>query len=347
MRSGGSIVGLVVISFGLAGCLAGTEGGQRAMGSPRPGQVIERDIEAPNVFSRRERALWDGRPSLGGVWVAHPDARTPERVIIRNTENGKETVGALFRRERMNPGPVFQMSADAAVAVEMLAGAPTMVEVIALRTEEVTIGGAPAPEPEGQPEPEAPQAVAVAAPAVSAPAPAAAPATTPAVTSDPDDGTFIALTDEPAARPARTNPLSRLFGRRDRATPDTASADQITTQSLDDAPIAQAASAAPTMAPMPTPSPQPAASAAAAPAAASSLSTPFVQLGIFSVEANANRARALAEGAGLSARVVQGTANGNAFWRVVVGPAQDQASLRALIAQTRALGFNDAYAVRR
>ena len=80
--------------------------------------------------------LWDGRPSLGGVWVAHPDVNEPERVIIRNAANSKFVIGALFRRERENPGPAFQVSSDAAAALGMLAGAPAQLNVTALRREE-------------------------------------------------------------------------------------------------------------------------------------------------------------------------------------------------------------------
>ena len=105
----------------------------------------ERDIEAPEVFQATEAGLWDGRPSLGGVWVAHPDVKDPERVIIRNEQNGKFVIGALFRRERETPGPRLQVSSDAAAAVGMLAGQPTNLNVVALRREEV-IEEAPAPE---------------------------------------------------------------------------------------------------------------------------------------------------------------------------------------------------------
>lgn len=105
----------------------------------------ERDIEAPEVFQATEAGLWDGRPSLGGVWVAHPDVTEPERVIIRNEQNGKFVIGALFRRERETPGPRLQVSSDAAAAVGMLAGQPTNLNVVALRREEV-IEEAPAPE---------------------------------------------------------------------------------------------------------------------------------------------------------------------------------------------------------
>ena len=69
-----------------------------------------------------DQGLWDGRPSLGGVWVAHPDVTEPERVIIRNEANGKFVIGALFRRERELPGPKLQMSSDAAAALERAGG---------------------------------------------------------------------------------------------------------------------------------------------------------------------------------------------------------------------------------
>lgn len=98
-------------------------------------KLVKRDVEAPDVFQVTDKALWDGRPSLGGVWVAHPDVTEPERVIIRNTTNSKFVIGALFRRERETPGPVIQVSSDAAAALDMLAGAPAQLNVTALRRE--------------------------------------------------------------------------------------------------------------------------------------------------------------------------------------------------------------------
>ncbi len=100
-------------------------------------KLVERDVEAPEVFSTSEAGLWDGRPSLGGVWAAHPDVGDPERVIIRNQTNGKFVIGALFRRERDIPGPRIQVSSDAADALGMIAGAPVELNVTALRREEV------------------------------------------------------------------------------------------------------------------------------------------------------------------------------------------------------------------
>lgn len=100
-------------------------------------KLVERDVESPEVFQVTEKALWDGRPSLGGVWVAHPDSTQPERVIIRNKTNGKFVIGALFKRERDNPGPRLQLSSDAASALGVLAGAPTTLNITALRRETV------------------------------------------------------------------------------------------------------------------------------------------------------------------------------------------------------------------
>ncbi|PIE15326.1 MAG: SPOR domain-containing protein [Rhodobacterales bacterium] len=109
-------------------------------------KTIERDVEAPEVFQVTEAGLWDGRPSLGGVWVAHPDVKQPERVILRNSANDKFVVGALFRRERENPGPRLQVSSDAAAALGMLAGQPAKINVTALRKEEVAETSDPAAE---------------------------------------------------------------------------------------------------------------------------------------------------------------------------------------------------------
>ncbi len=145
----------LVVTFALAGC--GTNfklpefslGKKKAPVSKTAGttpessvKLVERDVEAPDVFQVTDTALWDGRPSLGGVWVAYPGDIQPERVIIRNEENRKFVIGALFKRERDNPGPKFQLSSDAAAALGVLAGKPTMLNVTALRREAV-----PADEP--------------------------------------------------------------------------------------------------------------------------------------------------------------------------------------------------------
>lgn len=240
------------------------------------GTVIERDVEAPEVFSAKEPGLWDGRPSLGGVWVAHPDVTEPERVIIRNQTNGQFVVGALFRRERDIPGPRLQMSSDAAEALGVLAGAPVDLDVTALRKEVVTQEPAPAEE-------------------------------------------SIAATDG------------------------------ITETSLD--PIAVAGAAIETA--EPTPAEAASAASVAEPAAPviqsslpqSNLEKPFIQIGIFSQEDNANRAAKQMRGAGLVPTIKQQEVGGKPFWRVVVGPTTSASELDTLLNTIKGEGFSDAYAV--
>lgn len=240
-------------------------------GSTRSTKLVERDVEAPEVFNVTDQGLWDGRPSLGGVWVAHPDVTEPERVIIRNQANGKFVIGALFRRERELPGPKLQMSSDAAAALNVLAGAPVELNVIALRREEE----------------EAPAEAEAAAQSVQAPA-------------------------------------------------------DVTETALD--PIAAAENAIDAAAPAAAAPPKPAAPAAK-PKAASNLSKPFVQIGIFSVEANATRAAKQMRNAGLVPTIKKSEINGKSFWRVVVGPANSKSELNGLINKIAGEGFSDAYAV--
>lgn len=123
------------------------------------GPTVEREVEAPDVFQASEDGLWDGRPSLGGVWVAYPGVKDPERVVIRNLSNNKTVIGALFRREHDNPGPKLQLSSDAAQTLGMIAGQPTKMSVVALRTEAVPVAKPAVSEPAGTETLPAPDAI--------------------------------------------------------------------------------------------------------------------------------------------------------------------------------------------
>ncbi len=235
-------------------------------------QLVETDVEAPAVFQVTDQGLWDGRPSLGGVWVAHPDVTDPERVIIRNTVNGKFVIGALFRRERDNPGPALQVSSDAAATLEMLAGAPAQLNVTALRREEV---------PQATPEATVDFGV---------------PGTIEATPLDPIDGAAAAIDSSEAT----------------------------TIAAAPEAPVAQ---------PVATPPPS------------STLSKPFIQIGIFSVEENANRTADQMRSNGLIPTVQQQSSQGRTFWRVIVGPATSEAERAELLTKVKAQGFADAYFV--
>lgn len=235
-------------------------------------RTVERDIEAPEVFQVTDQGLWDGRPSLGGVWVAHPEATDPERVIIRNEANGKFVIGVLYRPERQNPGPALQVSSEAAKELEMLAGQPARLNVTALRRAEVPVDGGAA---------DAPATDLAAAPAIAA---------TPL---DPIAAAAAALDEAEAGTPAS--------------------------------------------APAPAPAP--------ASPAPGGLAKPFIQIGIFSVEANARNTAEALRRAGMVPTITPGKMNGKDFWRVIVGPATGTGERAALLKKIKELGFNDAYFV--
>ena len=280
-------------ALALGGCMEGGGGGTRpdADGeAPAKAQkstrLVDRDVEAPNVFQVTEEALWDGRPSLGGVWVASPDATDPERVIMRNPANGKFVIGALFRRERDNPGPKLQISSDAAAALGMLAGAPAKLSVTALRREE-----APAETP-ASPILDSAETVAGAAPAAAGPG------------AIDGGGVETKPLEAPKAEAA-----TKKGGKKAAATAAAAGA------AID-------AAAAPAIAPAP------------APAAAGGRP---IQIGIFSVEANAKRAVDTLAKAGIPAEIRNENAQGKSFWSVIA--RGDAATLKKI----KSAGFADAY----
>jgi cell division protein FtsN len=316
-------------------------------------RMVERDVEAPEVFQADDAGLWDGRPSLGGVWVAHPDVGDPERVIIRNEANGKFVIGALFRRERQNPGPIIQVSSDAAASLGMLAGAPTVLNVTALRRVEEPDAAAavvqPSPVQSRPTEPEtqqvattpAPQALAQVAPAApQTPQPAAAPQAEPA----------ISLADLPRSRPGvPAEPVVSLGGRRPASpamSPDVIAAALGTgSGAAATGGTANAASATPSPRSAPVRASAPARSAPVTSAAA--IDRPFVQIGIFAVKDNATRTTQRMQAAGLNANMLEERSQGQTFWRVTVGPATSGAERARVLANVKGMGFTDAYAVSR
>ncbi|MEQ9260555.1 MAG: SPOR domain-containing protein [Roseovarius sp.] len=278
----GPLLGLIGV-LALAGCEEGGSGLDFLKPKPKSESgvaqasstttLVERDVEAPEVFQVTDRGLWDGRPSLGGVWVAHPDVDEPERVIIRNTENGKFVIGALFRRERNNPGPAIQVSSDAASALGMLAGAPASLNVTALRRE-------------AQPDPAAEEAMAEA------------------------------------------------------STEEIAAPDGVETSALDPVGTATAAVEEAEAQAAPAPAPKP-----ATPTQNSSLDKPYIQIGIFSVEQNAQNTATSMRQNGMVPTVLKQSASGKTFWRVIVGPAATASERSVLLRKVKDMGFGDAYPV--
>lgn len=277
-------VARAILSFAILIPLAACQDGSGFMGNSKPGatgtgvaapatsvKLVDRDVEAPDVFQVTDQALWDGRPSLGGVWVAAPDVTDPERVILRNAANGKFVIGALFRRELENPGPPLQISSDAAEALGVLAGQPVKLSVTALRREEA-------------------QRVA------------------------PDAANPIVATNE-VLTTEDTDPAKA------KAKPGE---------------ISVATLPAGAGAPKPTAT-KPAASAQPAPAAAVAAGGRMIQIGIFSVEANAKRAADTLAKAGIPAVIAAEQSKGKALWSVT---ARGDA---ATLSKIKGAGFADAY----
>lgn len=244
-------------------------------------RLIDRDVEAPNVFSASDDALWDGRPSLGGVWVASADAIDPERVIMRNPANGKFVIGALFKRERDNPGPNLQISSDAAAALGLLAGQPGKINVTALRREE-------------------------AKPAVDA--------------------------SKPILDAAET--LQTENAQTENAQAGSTQVGGVQTQKLN--PVAGAAAALARVDAAP-PARQPLAPTISANPAAGGGTGALIQIGIFSIEANAKRTVQTLTAAGVNAAMRTEISQGKTFWSVTA--RGDGAALGKI----KSAGFKDAY----
>ena len=307
-------------------------------------RLVDRDVEAPQVFQVSDAALWDGRPSLGGVWVASPDAVDPERVILRNPANGKFVIGALFRRERLNPGPTLQISSDAAAALGFLAGQPSTLNVTALRREESGTAAAPDATKPILDANEAVDTTELAAAAIDRAEGNPAPVPAVALTGGAIAATPLADETLATAEPAVEAPKRKrgwLFGKRRAAEAevDTAAlptgAEAETTALSADAITATPIPAAAMVAPK-APVVQP---ATAKPGGRASL----IQIGIFSVDANADRAVKMLTSKGIAARKLTETSQGKTFWRVVAD-APDRA---ATLASVKAAGFADAYPVSR
>ena len=277
--------------FGFPSAGAGaTEDGVPAANAPNQSLQAGQDIERPDIFEVTDRGLWDGRPSLGGVWVAHPDAQDPERVVIRNTENGRSIVGALFRRERENPGPLLQISSDAADELGILPGAPTQLSVVALRRDETVVAEPSEAELN-------PVVASLEAPVSVAASPLEAVETDEASGETEDTAVAPVAVVLPPALEAATEQTSET-------------ADAVT-----DAVDVSAVLAAPVTAPT-GPKPLPPGSTA--------------QVGVFSVEDNAGAAAPAIIAAGLRANVFAQEVGGRTVWRVVAGPLADTGAIEQL-----------------
>jgi rare lipoprotein A len=309
------VVGVSLLALSLAACAEGTqfkmfekkeptETATAAAARPASTRLIERDVEAPEVFQQTDAALWNGTPSFGGVWVAHPGVTDPERVIIRNQENGKFVIGSLFKRERDNPGPVFQVSSDAANALGILAGAPTNLNVVALRREE-------------QPE------IAPANDVIAEADTIAAPEAISSTSLEPLAAAAAAI-DKAEGKPVKNAPSALASSVITPAATAPAATREITKSAA--AAIPAAATSVPQR-------------------KTSALAKPYVQIGIFSVQANATRTSDNLRKQGIVPTVLSQESKGKKFWRVVVGPSNTTGERSSILKKVKGIGFTDAYFV--
>lgn len=299
------------------------------------------EVEAPDVYFSEERGLWDGRPSLGGVWIAHTEASDPQRVLITNQTNGETVVGALFRRERDNFGPPFMISSDAAAALNVVAGQPTDLTVVALRRNEIPAElNITAPLPDETTSSETTMAegnansTALPAPMQTRSLEATTLASAPATAATPTAASASALDVATLAQNAL------------------ALASMSEGDVLADTQSTSVATAAP--APIATAAPAPVAPASATPVAETLMAAarpngvlerPYIQIGLYAVEANANRAAQVMRDGGVVPTVRHQASASREFWRVIVGPAQNSRERAALLETIRGMGYEDAYFV--
>jgi cell division septation protein DedD len=327
----------LALGLGTAGCgEPGAPAPDEDAAAPGYVEATETDVAVPSTFDDTGVALWDGRPSLGGVWVAHPLAVEPMRVRITHVTTGRAVTGALFRRNRAIVGPAIQLSSDAARAIGAEAGIPAPIRVVALQRVVEPAAALPA-------ETAPPEAPAPADPA-AAPSPVAEAALLPGEAEDAAVAAEVAgaLVPDAGAPPVPA---------------EAALAEAIVAEASPPAPVPVAAAApepapappptAPTApAPPPTaPAPPPAAPAAPAPAAAAP-ERPFVQIGTFAIAENAARLRRELEAAGYRVLTPENRKGALVRTRVLVGPAADAGELTELVRAMRARGFRDAVPVR-
>ena len=208
----------------------------------------------------------------------------------------------------------------------MLAGQPADLKVLVVRQEEIEIAPAPTEE------------AAEVDPEILAGA----------ATVD-DAGADVAASDAPA-KPKKPNFFQRLFAKKPKTTAasgaalagaaasvdsDTAAPD-VETTTLD--PVTTGAAAAIARAEADDkPAPRPARQAQAQ--TASGLKNPYIQVGQFGVEANANAAAANLRQSGIVPTVLRS----DETWRVVIGPVSTADDQAALLAQVKTLGYSDAF----
>ena len=89
--------------------------------------------EKPKILDISASVIWDGSQTLGGNWVSHPNIKSPERVLIKNTTNGKSVVGAVFQQTKNPNEGLAAISSDAAKALNISKNDDTKLQLVAIK----------------------------------------------------------------------------------------------------------------------------------------------------------------------------------------------------------------------
>lgn len=89
--------------------------------------------EEPKFLDISASVIWDGSQTLGGNWVSHPNIKSPERVLIKNTTNGKSVVGAVFQQTKNPNEGLAAISSDAAKALNISKNDDTKLQLVAIK----------------------------------------------------------------------------------------------------------------------------------------------------------------------------------------------------------------------
>ena len=94
--------------------------------------------EKPKILDIAATVIWDGSQTLGGNWVSHPNIKSPQRVLIKNTTNGKSVVGAVFQQTKNFNKGLAAISSDAAKALSISKNKETEIHIVAVTEIEST-----------------------------------------------------------------------------------------------------------------------------------------------------------------------------------------------------------------
>lgn len=276
---------------------------------------------APEIFEATGLAIWDGKRTLQGIWVAHPLATSARRVRIFNQNNGQAVDGALFKRDTADGGASVLISSEAAQLLAMDVGTPAELRIVAVSPVQRSTEPQPADQTATVEQSETSEQ------SDTAEQPATPTVTETAETTQTEPTTpSVQVTATPAPVPAE-KPAAQV--------PQVQPVQQVEPEAEPEVEttIARAEPAQTTK--------------PAQPARTSQLKLPYVQAGIFGVQENATKLIQRIKKQDLPAEGRTLRSKGRTLTRVLAGPFQTVAERDAALRAIRRMGLKDAAPVRR